>query len=107
MLLLEKKHYIGIHLDDTKEPDVKGIEGKKSDRLVWINDLQKEFVDDLRCDRDPTIKMQKAYRDLEKGNISSESLAIYLTLSKDPSEYSPNAYQRIVGMQQHGKEGTP
>ena len=29
LLLLGKKHYIGIHVDETKELDVRGIEGKK------------------------------------------------------------------------------
>ncbi len=105
LLLIEKKHYIGIHLDDTKEPDVKGIEGKKSERPVWINNLQKEFVDDLKCDRDPTIKLQKAYMDMEKGQVSTKLLAIYLTLSKDPSEYSRNERQKIVGNQLKAKEG--
>jgi hypothetical protein len=40
--------------DSSKEPDIKGMEGKKSDRPAWINQLQKEFVDDLRYDRNPT-----------------------------------------------------
>jgi DNA polymerase elongation subunit (family B) len=53
-IITKKKHYIGIHQDSSKEPDIKGMEGKKSDRPAWINQLQKEFVDDLRYDRNPT-----------------------------------------------------
>ena len=42
-VLFKKKHYIGIHQDSSKEPDIKGMEGIKSDRPLWINQLQKEF----------------------------------------------------------------
>ncbi len=64
------------------------MEGKKSDRPTWINNLQKEFADDLKHDRNPTIKLRKAYQDMEKGQVPHELLAISLTLRKDPSEYS-------------------
>lgn len=75
------------------EPDIKGIEGIKSDRPAWINNLQKDFVDDMTNDRDPTTKLQQAYIDMERRQIASELLAINTTLKKDPLEYSNNAYQ--------------
>ena len=105
MLLLKKKHYIGIPFDKNKEPDIKGIEGIKSDRPAWINNLQKEFVDDIKYDRNPTIKLKQAYIDMERGQVPSERLVINTTLKKDPCEYSNNAYQRIVGIQLNVKEG--
>jgi DNA polymerase elongation subunit (family B) len=104
-LLSDKKHYIGIHIDETKDPDIVGMEGKKSDRSPWINNLQREFVEDLRYDRNPTLKLRKAYQDMEKGQVHHELLAISLTLKKDPSEYDINDYQNIVGKQQKAGEG--
>jgi DNA polymerase I len=105
MLLLKKKHYIGIPFDKNKESDIKGIEGIKSDRPIWINNLQKAFVDDITNDRNPTIKLKQAYIDMERGQVSPGLLAINTTLKKDPWEYSTNAYQRIVGNQLNVKEG--
>ncbi|MDF0680308.1 MAG: DNA polymerase domain-containing protein [Candidatus Nitrosocosmicus sp.] len=104
-LLLGKKHYIGIHQDKTKDPDIVGIEGKKSDRPKWINNLQKDFAEDLKYDRNPTIKLRKAYQDMEKGLVPHDLLAISLTLKQDPSEYDTNDYQNIVGKQLNAKEG--
>ncbi len=105
LLLLKKKHYIGIPFNKNKEADIKGIEGIKSDRPVWINNLQKDFVDDITNDIDPTIKLRKAYIDMERGQVAPELLAITSTLKKDPLSYSNNAYQRIVGNQLNVKEG--
>ncbi len=104
-LILKKKHYIGISFDKTKGPDIKGIEGIKSDRPSWINNLQKDFVEDISRDRDPTIKLKQAYIDMERGQVSLEQLAITATLKKNPSSYSPNAHQRIIGKQLDAKEG--
>jgi DNA polymerase elongation subunit (family B) len=104
-LIVKKKHYIGIPQDTSKGPDIKGIEGIKSDRPHWINQLQKDFVDDLIDNRDPTIKLRKAYIEMERGLVPSELLAIRTVLKKDPEEYSYNTYQRIVGTQVGAKEG--
>jgi DNA polymerase, archaea type len=105
LLLLGKKHYIGIPADKNKEPDVVGVEGKKSDRPLWINNLQKDFVDDIANDIDPTLKLRKAYIDMERGQVAPELLAITSTLNKDPSQYPDGNYQRIVGNQLNAKEG--
>ncbi|WP_148686800.1 DNA polymerase domain-containing protein [Candidatus Nitrosocosmicus hydrocola] len=104
-LLLGKKHYIGIHTDENKDPDIVGMEGKKSDRPQWINNLQRDFAEDLKYGRDPTVKLRKAYLDMEKGQVPHELLAISLTLSKDPSEYASGDFQNIVGKQLRAKEG--
>lgn len=104
-LIVKKKHYIGIPQDTSKGPDIKGIEGIKSDRPYWINQLQKDFVDDLMYNRDPTIKLRKAYIEMERGVVPLELLAIRTVLKKGPEEYSYNTYQRIVGTQVGAKEG--
>jgi len=69
--------------------------------------LQKEFADDLKNDKNPTLKLRNAYLDMEKGQVPHELLAISLTLSKDPSEYSENVFQNIVGNQLGAKQGDP
>jgi DNA polymerase I len=107
MIIIKKKHYIGIPLDLSKDPDIKGLEGIKSDRPLWINQLQKDFVDDLKFERDPTVKLKKAYEDMEKGIVSPELLEIKTTLRKDPESYPQNRYQCIVGSQLNAKEGDP
>jgi DNA polymerase, archaea type len=105
MIIIKKKHYIGIPQDSRKDSDIRGLEGIKSDRPSWINQLQKDFVDDLKDDSDPTVKLKKAYEDMEKGIVAPELLIISTTLKKDPAEYSNNTYQRIVGSQVGAKEG--
>ena len=40
-LITKKKHYIGIYGDPNKEPEIKGMEGIKSDRPPWIQKLEK------------------------------------------------------------------
>ena len=40
-LITKKKHYIGIYEDSNKEPEIKGMEGIKSDRPPWIQKLEK------------------------------------------------------------------
>jgi DNA polymerase elongation subunit (family B) len=82
LLIIKKKYYIGIPQDTSKQPDVKGIEGIKSDRPLWINQLQKYFVNDLKYDRNPTVKLQKSYIQMEKGLVPSELLAIKTTLKR-------------------------
>jgi DNA polymerase elongation subunit (family B) len=105
LLIIKKKHYIGIPQNEDDESDIKGIEGIKSDRPLWINQLQKELVDNLRQDKDPTVNLQKAYIDMERELVPSELLAIKTTLKKDPDSYSGNTYQKIIGNQVRAKDG--
>jgi DNA polymerase elongation subunit (family B) len=105
MIIIKKKHYIGIPQDSSKKPDIKGIEGVKSDRPLWINRLQYEFVNDLKFGRDPTLKLNKAYEDMEKGIVAPELLEIKTTLKKDPESYPQSRHQRIIGSQLNAKEG--
>ena len=104
-LIVKKKHYIGIPKDPAKEIDIKGLEGIKSDRPLWINQLQKQFVEDLRYDIDPTLQLKKAYLQMESGQVPFELLAIRSTLNKAPKDYANNTYQKILANQTSAEEG--
>jgi DNA polymerase elongation subunit (family B) len=104
-LIVKKKHYIGIPKDQTKEVDIKGLEGIKSDRPPWINQLQRQLVEDLRQDMDPTIKLKKAYVQMESGRVPFELLAIRSTLNKAPKDYANDTYQKILAKQTNAEEG--
>ena len=96
-LMVKKKHYIGIHVDHGKEPDIKGMEGIKSDRPFWINRIEKQLVEDIRNNIDPTKKIRDEYRAMQNNKVPLEELRIQLTLTKNPKEYKINSLQRIVG----------
>ena len=83
------------------------MEGIKSDRPLWINQLQRELANDIKHGIDPTIRLKNAYIEMERGLVSSDLLAISTILKKDPSGYSENTFQRIVGSQLGAKEGDP
>ena len=42
-LITKKKHYIGIYDDHSREPEIKGMEGIKSDRPPWLQSLEKSI----------------------------------------------------------------
>ena len=81
------------------------MEGMKSDRPTWINQLQRQFVEDLKQDIDPTIKLKEAYVQMESGQVSSEKLAIRTTLNKAPKDYANDTYQKILAKQTNADEG--
>ena len=49
----KKKHYIGWTCIDGKEPHIVGMEGEKSDRPTWINNVFEQFVKDIINDINP------------------------------------------------------
>ena len=104
-LITKKKHYIGIPTDPSQSPDIKGFEGIKSDRPLWINLLQKGLVEDIKNDINTTINLKKAYLDMERGSVPADLLVVKSVLKKDPSQYSNNSYQRVVGTSLGAKEG--
>jgi DNA polymerase elongation subunit (family B) len=104
-LIVKKKHYIGIPKDKVKEIEIKGLEGMKSDRPPWINQLQRQLVEDLRQDIDPTIKLKEAYIQMENGQVPIEQLSIRTTLNKAPEDYANDTYQRILAKQTNAEEG--
>ena len=104
-LIVKKKHYIGIPKDQSKENDIKGLEGIKSDRPPWINQLQRQFVEDLRQDINPTLQLRKAYLQMESGQVPIELLSIQTTLNKAPQDYGNDTYQKILANQTSTVEG--
>lgn len=104
-LIIKKKHYIGIPLDESKEPDVKGVEGIKSDRPMWINELQKNFVEDIQYGRNPILKIRQAYLEMEKGQVPPELLGIPFTYKRNPSDYVNDGFLKIIGRQLNASEG--
>ena len=93
-LITKKKHYIGIYNDTNKEPEIKGMEGIKSDRPPWIQKLEKQFALDLKNNINPIVNLQKEYRKMEEGQVPLDELQIKLVLQKNPDEYPENSLQR-------------
>lgn len=104
-LIVKKKHYIGIPLDETREPVIKGMEGIKSDRPVWINNVENQFAEDIKNGKDPTLNICNQYRAMESGQVTLDELLVKGTLQKDPNEYPKNRVQRVVGTELHSSKG--
>ena len=98
-LITKKKHYIGIHEDPTKEPEIKGMEGIKSDRPPWIHKLEKQFALELKNKIDPIANLRKEYQKMEEGQVIIEDLQIKLVLQKNPNEYPENSLQRKLSLE--------
>ena len=98
-LITKKKHYIGIYEDPTKEPEIKGMEGIKSDRPPWIQKLERQLALDLKNNIDPITNLQKEYRKMEEGQTPLEDLQIKLVLQKNPEEYAANSLQRRLSLE--------
>ena len=98
-LITKKKHYIGIYEDPNKEPEIKGMEGIKSDRPPWIQKLEKQFALDLKNSINPTVNLRKEYRKMEEGQVPIEELQIKLVLQKNPEEYPENSLQRRISLE--------
>lgn len=104
-LVTKKKHYIGIPLDEMKDPVIRGMEGIKGDRPLWINKIERQLAEDIKNDKDPTINIKKEYVAMEEGLIPIDNLEIKLTLAKNPDEYSNNSLQKVVGTELDAHQG--
>jgi len=104
-LITKKKHYIGIPEDNSREPEIKGMEGIKRDRPEWINKIERQLANDLKNDLDPTINIKKEFNKMEQGDIATDQIGIKLTLRKDPKAYPYNSLQRIVGSESNCAAG--
>jgi DNA polymerase elongation subunit (family B) len=62
-LITKKKHYIGINNDPGKEPEIKGMEGIKSDRPSWIHKLEKQLALDLKNNTSPIVNLRGSSAD--------------------------------------------
>jgi DNA polymerase, archaea type len=96
-LIVKKKHYIGIPVDENKRPDIKGMEGIKSDRPSWINKIQRQLVDDIKNGANPILRIRNAYNEMVDGKVPLEDLRINLTLTNYPSHYKNNSLQKLLG----------
>ena len=101
-LITKKKHYIGIYEDPVKEPEIKGMEGIKSDRPPWIHKLEKQFALDIKNETDPIVNLQQEYRKMEEGQIPIEELQIKLVLQKNPNKYPGNSLPRRLSLEKGG-----
>ena len=98
-LITKKKHYIGIYQDLSRVPEIKGMEGIKSDRPLWIQKLEKQFALDLKNNINTIVNLQKEYRKMEVGQVPIEELQIKLVLLKNPEEYPENSLQRKLSVE--------
>lgn len=104
-LITKKKHYVGISVDEGKNPVIKGMEGIKSDRPAWINKIERRLADDIKSGKDPTVNIRKEYEAMESAQGPLHELAIKLILAKDPSEYTEHSLQRVVGSELDAHQG--
>lgn len=97
LILVGKKHYVGILPDPDKEPIIKGMEGIKSDRPEFIHRVFWQLVNDIKDGNNPISKLKQALQELNSRNIPPELLAISLVLCKDPAEYEHICKQSRLG----------
>jgi len=97
LILVGKKHYVGILSDPSKEPIIKGMEGIKSDRPEFIHTMFMQLVQDIKNDTNPIPKLKQAFQQLDCRQVTPESLAISLVLRKNPEEYSQVCKQSRLG----------
>ena len=81
------------------------MEGIKGDRPVWINKIEKQFAEDIKNGKDPTVNICNQYRAMESRQVALDELLVKGTLQKDPNEYPKNRVQRVVGTELHSSQG--
>lgn len=81
------------------------MEGKKNDRPTWINRVFDQFFEDFKADRDSTVNLRAAIKDLEQGRVDSVLLKIRVKLAKDSIEYAVNNPNKKMGMLLGAKGG--
>jgi DNA polymerase elongation subunit (family B) len=105
LILVSKKHYIGVLSDPGKGPIIKGMEGIKSDRPEFIQTVFKEMVEDIKNDKNPIPKLKQAFNELDLRQVPAEKLSLSLTLNKNPKEYSNDCLQKRIGIKNNLKKG--
>ena len=97
LILIGKKHYVGILSNHDKEPIVKGMEGIKSDRPEFIHKAFKQLLNDIKYGNNPIIKLKEVIEELNTRSVPQELLAISLVLRKNPEEYEHSCKQSRLG----------
>jgi DNA polymerase I len=107
LILVGKKHYVGILSDLSKEPIIKGMEGIKSDRPEFIHRIFMQLIDDIKNHTDPIPKIKDAIQHLNRRQVPAEQLAISLVLRKNPEEYTQFCKQSYLGKKLGLRKGDP
>ena len=97
LILVGKKHYVGIPSESNKESVIKGMEGIKSDRPKFIQLAFMQVVNDIRNDINPIPKLKLAVEDLNHRRVPADMLEMSLVLKKNPQEYANDCKQRTLG----------
>ena len=97
LILVGKKHYIGISLNPSKEPTIKGMGDIKSDRPEFIHNVFMQLVYDIKNDTNPLPKLRQALQWLDSRQVPPESLVISLVLRKNPEDYNQVCKQSRLG----------
>lgn len=105
LILVYKKHYVGILSDPAKEPIIKGMEGIKSDRPEFIQSTFREMITDIKNNTNPIPKLKQAIDELDLRQVPAERLSMSLTLSKNPQEYANDCLQKRLGIKNNLKKG--
>ncbi len=98
LILVAKKHYVGILDDSNKEPVITGMEAIKSDIPEFIQATFKDLIKDIKNNENPIPKLKKAFDKIDKREIPKERLAISLVLGKNPEEYANECLQKRLGI---------
>jgi DNA polymerase elongation subunit (family B) len=103
-IIVAKKHYLGI-LEPTEdnpdpEPEIKGLEGIKTDRVEWVRRVFYQMVLDYKNNVNPIPKLRQAFSDLEQWNIADAETVLLHTvrLKKDPIEYKVDSVRKRLGL---------
>jgi DNA polymerase family B/Primase X len=105
LVLVGKKHYIGMPSDPTKEPIIKGMEGIKSDRPEFIHRVFRQLVEAIKNSVSPIPKLKQALYQLENRQVALELLGISLVLRKNPEEYDHICKQSRLGSKLRLRKG--
>ena len=105
LILVSKKHYVGILSDLNHDPIIKGMEGIKSDRPEFIQTVFREMINDIKNDINPIPKLKQAFNELDSRKVPANKLAISLILIKNPEEYSNDCFQKRLGTKNNLKKG--
>ena len=95
-ILVSKKHYIGIQPDG--KVVVKGMEGKKRDRLPFFNQVFLQLIEDYRNNKaDLSLNVVEAFKQLEAAEVDPSLLTYSVVLNKDPDKYQSYTPQHKIG----------
>jgi hypothetical protein len=106
-ILLSKKHYICIQSNG--KVIVKGMEGKKRDRLPFFNQVFSQLIDDYKNNVNKPIlvfDVLKAFKQLEAAEVDPFLLAYSVILNKDPDKYQSYTPQHKIGKSLNKEPGS-